>query len=223
MSTESTLPPSRERAVSQRVLPSLQTNHAVSFNCLDERSMTSGGLVQTVRQSSAALNRDFRPGRIALPRPHGIARSQVGPRELQSTQLAPNTLLVRAWRSLIELRIDDALATIAQFEEEIARAGAPAASRSRKFADVLRAVLLVLKSRDGATVRAALAVLEKRHRSGGKSPALAAALRVGYWKVRDFDRYYTVPRLNHEVPIHRGTHLSRPWRRGLRVPGSWLR
>jgi len=168
--------------------------------------MTSGGLVQAVRQSSAALNRDFRPGPIALPRPHGIGRSQVGPRELQSTQLAPNTLLVRAWRSLIELRIDDALATVAQFEEEIARASAPAASRSRKFADVLRAVLLVLKSRDGATVRAALAVLENRHRSGGKSPALAAAMRIGYWKVRDFDRYYAVPRLNHAVPTHRGTH-----------------
>jgi len=207
MSTESTQPPSRERAVSHRVLPSFQTNHAVSFNCLlDQRSMTSGGLVQAVRQSSAAPNRDFRPGPIALPRPHGIGRSQVGPRELQSTQLAPNTLLVRAWRSLIELRIDDALATVAQFEEEIARASAPAASRSRKFADVLRAVLLVLKSRDGATVRAALAVLENRHRSGGKSPALAAAMRIGYWKVRDFDRYYAVPRLNHAVPTHRGTH-----------------
>jgi LuxR family maltose regulon positive regulatory protein len=192
--------------VSHPVLPSFQTNHAVSFNCLDEPSMTSGGLVQAVRQSSAALNPDFRPGRIVLPRPYGIGRSPVGTRELQSTQLAPNALLVRAWRSLIELRIDDALATVAQFEEEIARAGAPAASRSREFAEVLRAVLLVLKSRGGATVRAALAVLENRHRSGRKSPALAAALRVGYWKVRDFDRYYAVPRLNHAVPTHRGTH-----------------
>ena len=113
---------------------------------------------------------------------------------------------MRAWRSLIELRIDDALATVAQFEDEIARADAPVAPRSREFAEVLRAVLLVLKSQDGATVRAALAVLESRHRSGGKSPALAAALRVGYWKVRDFDRYYAVPRLNHAVPTHRGTH-----------------
>jgi LuxR family maltose regulon positive regulatory protein len=113
---------------------------------------------------------------------------------------------MRAWRSLIELRIDDALATLAQFEEEIARADAPVAPRSRDFAELLRAVLLVLKSQDGATVRAALAVLESRHRSGGKSPALAAALRVGYWKVRDFDRYYAVPRLKHAVPTHRGTH-----------------
>jgi LuxR family maltose regulon positive regulatory protein len=115
-------------------------------------------------------------------------------------------LLVRAWRSLIELRIDDALATVVQFEDEIARAGALVAPRSREFAEVLRAVLLVLKSRDGATVRAALAVLESRHRSGGTSPALAVALRVGYWKVRDFDRYYAVPRLKHAVPTDRGTH-----------------
>jgi ATP/maltotriose-dependent transcriptional regulator MalT len=113
---------------------------------------------------------------------------------------------MRASRSLFELRIDDALAIVAQFDDEIARADAPVAPRSRDFAEVLRAVLIVLKSQDGAAVRAALAVLESRHRSGGKSPALAAALRVGYWKVRDFDRYYAVPRLKHAVPTHRGTH-----------------
>ena len=116
-------------------------------------------------------------------------------------------MLVRACRSLIELRIDDALAAIAQFEDEAAHADVPVAPRSREFAEVLRAVLLVLKSQDGATVRAALAVLESRHRSGGgRSPALAAVLRVGYWKVRDFDRYYAVPRLKHAMPAHRGTH-----------------
>jgi ATP/maltotriose-dependent transcriptional regulator MalT len=113
---------------------------------------------------------------------------------------------VRAWRSLIELRIDDASATIGQFDNETARADALVAPRSREFAEVLRAMLRVLKSQDGAMVRAALAVLERRHRSGGKSSALAAALRIGYWKVRDFDRYYAVPRLNHAVPTHRGTH-----------------
>ncbi|MEA2912951.1 MAG: LuxR family transcriptional regulator, maltose regulon positive regulatory protein, partial [Bradyrhizobium sp.] len=148
-----------------------------------------------VRQyDSTALNRDSGPQRTALHGPHG------------SGPTAPNTLLVRAWRNLVELRIDDALATVTQFDNEIARADAPVAARSREFAEVLRAVLLVLKSQDGATVRAALAVLERRHRSGGKSPALAAALRIGYWKVRDLDRYYAVPRLKHAVPAHRGTH-----------------
>jgi len=43
---------------------------------------------------------------------------------------------VRAWRSLIELRIDDALATVAQFEDEIARADVLVAPRSREFAEV---------------------------------------------------------------------------------------
>jgi ATP/maltotriose-dependent transcriptional regulator MalT len=124
----------------------------------------------------------------------------------QSAGLSPHTLLLRAWRSLIELRIDAALATVEQFEDAIAGAGAPVAPRSREIAEVLRAVLLVLKNRDGATVRAALAVLESRFRSGGKSPALAVALRVGYWKVRDFDRYYAVPRLEHAVPTDRATH-----------------
>jgi ATP/maltotriose-dependent transcriptional regulator MalT len=115
-------------------------------------------------------------------------------------------LLLRAWRSLIELRIDDALATVSQFDHEIARADAPVEPRSREIAEVLRAALLVLKNYDGATVRTALAVLESRFRSGGKSPALAAALRIGYWKVRDFDRYYAVPRLEPAVPTHRPTH-----------------
>jgi LuxR family maltose regulon positive regulatory protein len=205
---EPSLRPSRELAVSRRVLFSFRTNHAaVSSSCLDERSVSSGGSVQAVRQSSlavvrqhdsTALNRDSRPN----------SRPVSGRNALESRRvsLSPNTLLVRAWRSLIELRIDDALATVAQFEDEIARADTPVAPRSREFAEVLRAVLLVLKSRDGATVRAALAVLESRHRSGGNSPALTAALRIGYWRVRDFDRYYAVPRLKHAVATHRGTH-----------------
>jgi LuxR family transcriptional regulator, maltose regulon positive regulatory protein len=186
---EPSLPPSREPAVSRRDLLSFRTNHAaMSFSrVFDERSMSSGGSVRAVRQSSLAVVRQHAP-------------------ESRRSRLCPNTLLVRAWRNLIELHIDDALATVARFEDEIAGADAPVAPRSREFADVLRAVLLVLKSQDGATVRAALAVLESRHRSGGNSAALAAALRVGYWKVRDFDRYYAVPRLKHEVPTHRGTH-----------------
>jgi LuxR family maltose regulon positive regulatory protein len=154
-----------------------------------------------VRQhDSTALNWDSRPRHTALRDSHGSVR------ESRSAQLSPNTFLVRAWRSLIELRIDDAMAALAQFGDEIASADVSIASRSREFAEVLTAVLIVLKSRDGVAVRAALTVLEGRHQSGGKSPALAAALRIGYWKVRDFDRYYAVPRLNHPMPIHRGTH-----------------
>jgi ATP/maltotriose-dependent transcriptional regulator MalT len=103
------------------------------------------------------------------------------------------------------LHIDDALAAVGQFEDKIVRADAPIAPRLRETAEVLRAVLLVLKNQDGTTVRAALAVLESRFQSGGKSPALAAALRIGYWKVRDFDRYYAVPRLD-AVPTRRATH-----------------
>jgi len=223
---EPSLHPSRELAVSRRDLLSFQTNHAAKcFSCLlDERSISSGGSIQAVRPSSlavvrqhdsAARNRDSRLWNTALQGPHGRGpagnpnsrtRSELRALASRGARLSPNTLLVRAWRSLIELRIDETLATVAQFEDEIARADAIVAPRSREFAEVVRAVLFVLKSQDGATVHAALAVLESRHRSGGKSPALAAALRVGYWKVRDFDRYYAVPRLKHAVSSHRGTH-----------------
>jgi ATP/maltotriose-dependent transcriptional regulator MalT len=169
-----------------------------------------------VRQhDSTALTLDCGPRLTALHGSHGSGPaespnsrpgSDLGALVSPSAGLSPNTLLLRAWRSLIELRIDDALATVAHFEHEIARANAPVAPRSREIAEILRAALFVLKSQDGANVRAALAVLESRFRSGGNSPALAAALRVGYWKVRDFDRYYAVPRLEHAAPTHRATH-----------------
>jgi LuxR family maltose regulon positive regulatory protein len=146
-----------------------------------------------------------RQSSLAVVRRHDSTALNLSSRS-RNARLTPNTLLVRAWRNLIELRTDEALAAIAQFEEESARADALVAPRSLEFAGVLRALLLVLKSQDRGTVRAALTVLERRHQSGGKSPALAAALRIGYWKIRDFDRYYAVPRLNHAVPAHRGTH-----------------
>jgi ATP/maltotriose-dependent transcriptional regulator MalT len=111
-----------------------------------------------VRQRDfTALNRDSRPRRAAL---HCSAP------ELRSAELSPNTLLVRAWRSLIELRIDDALASVARFEDEIARGDAPVAPGSLEFAGGLSAVLLVLKGRDGATVRAALAAARAQQREG---------------------------------------------------------
>jgi ATP/maltotriose-dependent transcriptional regulator MalT len=169
-----------------------------------------------VRQhDSTALNQSSGPRLTALHGSHGSGPagtpnsgpgSNLSALESRSAGLSPNTLLLRVWRSLVKLRIDDALAIVEQFEDEIARADTAVAPRSRKTAEVLRAALLVVKNQDGATVRAALAVLESRFQSGGKSPALAAALRVGYWKMRDFDRYYAVPRLEHSVPTQRATH-----------------
>jgi ATP/maltotriose-dependent transcriptional regulator MalT len=156
--------------------------------------MSSGGSIQAVHRSCIVARQDDCVRRLELSAP-----------ESRGARISPNSLLVRTWRQLIELRLEDALATLGQFDQ-IARANAWVAPRAREFAQILRAVLLVLRSQDGATVRAALAVLERRHRSGGKSPALAVALRVGYWKVRDLDRYYTVPRFGNAVAAHLGTH-----------------
>src|SRR3984885_1128952 len=156
--------------------------------------MSSGGSIQAVHRSCSVVRQDDCERRLEFSAP-----------ESRGVRISPNSLLVRTWRQLIELRLEDALATLGRFDQ-IARANAWVAPQSREFAQILRAVLLVLKSQDGATVRAALAVLERRHRSGGKSPALAVALRVGYWKVRDLDRYYTVPRFRHAVGAHFSTH-----------------
>src|ERR1700726_2729889 len=108
--------------------------------------MHRSSLAVVRQQDSIALNRDSRPRRTALHGAHGNGpirnpnsrpTSEHSARESRSVRPSPNTLLVRAWRSLIELRLDDALATVAQFEDEIARADAPVSSRSREFADVL--------------------------------------------------------------------------------------
>ena len=93
---------SGELAVSRRVLLSLRINHELPFKAVHRSS-----LAVVPQDDSAALNRGFQPRR--------------------SARLSPNTLLVRAWRSLIELRIDDALATVAEFEDEIARVDTPVA------------------------------------------------------------------------------------------------
>jgi LuxR family transcriptional regulator, maltose regulon positive regulatory protein len=211
MPAESSLPPSRELAVSRCDLLSAATNHAAMpvSRLLDERFMSSGGSIQAVRQSSLAVIRQHDSAAVSRdsrPRDAVLRGSPGSTPESRSDRPSPSTLFVRAWRSLIELRIDDALASITQFEDERARADSLVSPRSWEFAEVLRALLLVLRSHDGATVHAALAVLERRHHSGGRSTALAAALRIGYWKVRDFDRYYAVARLNHTVPTHLGTH-----------------
>jgi LuxR family maltose regulon positive regulatory protein len=194
--------------VSRDVLLSCRTNHPLPLRRLvDERTIFPGGSIQAVRSSTLALVRRYDlAGNGTTMVPNSKPRSTLGAPTSQSGRISPNALLVRAWRSLIELRIDDASAAIAQFEEAAGRVGGPLAPRSREFSEVLRAVLVVLKDRDCAAVRAALAVLEIRHRSGGRSPALATALRIGYWKVGDFDRYYAVPRLKHAVSGHRCTH-----------------
>jgi ATP/maltotriose-dependent transcriptional regulator MalT len=172
----------------------------------------SGGSIQAVHPSSLAVVRQQDSASLNRrePRQLGIAvpntRPEFGAQGLRIARPSPNTLLMRAWRSLMELRIDDSLATVAQFEQEFAHADAPAAPQSQEFAELLKAVLSVLKSQDGATLRAAVAVLEHRHRLGRQSTALSAALRIGYWKLQDLDRYYAVPRLKHSVPAHRGTH-----------------
>src|SRR6202012_3485292 len=131
--------------------------------------MLSGGPIQVVNRSSCMVARpsgstDLSRSTVLLP---------VG------TRPSPNTLLLRAWRNLVELRIEQALANIADFGAMVALADGAVAAQSREFAGLLRAILLVLTSYDGATVRSALAVLEKRHRSSGRSSALAAMLRIG--------------------------------------------
>jgi LuxR family maltose regulon positive regulatory protein len=88
-------------------------------------------------------------------------------------------LLARAWPCVIELRIDDALATVAQFEDEISGADGAAAPRARAIAAVLRAVLLVLKSQDDATVRAAVAGFQGSVLPAELAPYLGGILAGG--------------------------------------------
>src|SRR5271170_8094292 len=127
------------------------------------------------------------PHRGSHENPLGILvpRQQMlpGNQDPKTTHLAPVSLLLRAWRSIIELRLEDAWATVGQFEHEAAQLHTPIAPRFRELAEVLTAVLQVFKSQHGPTLRSALIVIEKRFRSTAMTPALATTLRVGYWKV----------------------------------------
>jgi LuxR family maltose regulon positive regulatory protein len=174
-------PPSGEFVVSRGGVLSFHGNRAAI-------ALNRSSSVVVRQQAPAALRLDARPRLKAL----------------SDSRLTSKTQLLDAWRHVIALRIDDALATIAKVE--IGNGDVAIGRRAAAFAEVLRAVLIVLKNDDSIEVRAALAVLETRQRTGGKSSALAAALRIGYWRVRDFDRYYAVPRLSHAIAGHRCTH-----------------
>jgi len=115
-------------------------------------------------RSFRALNRGPHRRRTALHGgPIGIPnfrpRSEFRALEPLSPRLSPNTLLACAWPYVTDMRIDDALAIVAQFENEIERADGAVAPRSREIAAILRAVLLVLKCQDDATVHAAVSGL----------------------------------------------------------------
>jgi len=147
--------PAREPAVSCDVLVSCRTGQAASHSCLiDKRFRSSGGSIQAVRSSSLALVRQYDSAvPNGEPRERCMTlRPELGAPAAPSGRISPNALLVRAWRSLIELRIDDASAAVAQFEQAIGAVGGPLAPRSREFAEVLRAVLVVLNSHDCAAL-----------------------------------------------------------------------
>jgi hypothetical protein len=59
-------------------------------------------------------------GRGSISTPCARPQSEFSALESRSAPRSPNTLLLRAWRSLNELRIDDAMAIVTQFEAEIA-------------------------------------------------------------------------------------------------------
>src|SRR5271154_5764338 len=99
-------------------------------------------------RDSDALNRNISPrltvpqGRVRIGQVEGqkvTPDSALGSLKLRSEGPSTNSLLLRAWRSLTNLRIDDALASLAQFEDEIARAECRVAPRSRDIAEGLRA------------------------------------------------------------------------------------
>lgn len=139
--------------------------------------MYSAGPIQTTKQS------------------HRLCEEGLELRALQAPRVlhSPRVPLVRAWRYLIELRIDDAWQMIAQLEEILAGSNDAHGPRYREFAELLKAIACVLTSRKVEAICQALTIIERRRRSEARSPALSAALRIGYWKARDMDRYYAVP------------------------------
>src|ERR1700754_5269320 len=125
MPTDFSQPPCGEFAVSRLGLVSVRGN------------TSSGASIQAVRLSAQRI----------VPMTPGIGNGAA------STKPFPGALLVRAWRNVVELRIDDAFAAVVKFQVEAGDGRATAGTNAREFADVLTAVLSVLKSDDIATVR----------------------------------------------------------------------
>jgi ATP/maltotriose-dependent transcriptional regulator MalT len=101
--------------------------------------------------------------------------------------------LVLAWRLVLALRTDDAVAAIDRIERELDDMPPEAAAPLREAARLVRAAGLVLRDDTLAALAIAVAHL-KQHEATADCHVAATICRLGFWQLRQFDALYSLPR-----------------------------
>ncbi|MDB5365991.1 MAG: Regulatory LuxR family protein [Rhodospirillales bacterium] len=112
--------------------------------------------------------------------------------------------LARARRLMLTLRTNEAIGAIDLVELQLDDVSPAVAERLRAAAQLLRAASLALQ--DDSLAAVAIAVPHLRENAAPHDNHVASTLcRLGFWQLREFDLFYSLPR---HVPGVRG---SRPW------------
>jgi ATP/maltotriose-dependent transcriptional regulator MalT len=101
--------------------------------------------------------------------------------------------LARAWRLVLGSRIDEALGTIERIELQLDDVASPLAEPFRAAIQLLRAASLAVQDNSLAALAIALPHL-KENNSNQDHHAASTLCRVGFWHLRNFDRFYSLPR-----------------------------
>jgi ATP/maltotriose-dependent transcriptional regulator MalT len=101
--------------------------------------------------------------------------------------------LSRAWRSMLASRIDEALDTVEQIEQQLGDVPPADAPRFRAATQLLRAAGLAFQDDSLGAVAIAGSYLEQ---GGGKQDHHAAATlcRLGFWQLGRFELFHSIPR-----------------------------
>jgi ATP/maltotriose-dependent transcriptional regulator MalT len=101
--------------------------------------------------------------------------------------------LAHAWRSLLVLQTDEALATLEQIELQLDDVSLVAARRISAATELLRAVALAFQ--DDTLVALSVAAARLRENPADQDSYVAATLcRLGFWRLGKLDAFHSLPR-----------------------------
>jgi LuxR family maltose regulon positive regulatory protein len=101
--------------------------------------------------------------------------------------------LARAWRLVLGLRLDEALGAIERIELQLDDVSSSVAEPFRAATELLRATSLAFQDDSLAALAIALPHLKENGRNQDYHAA-STLCRLGYWHLRNFDRFHSLPR-----------------------------
>ncbi len=100
--------------------------------------------------------------------------------------------LVRAWRMILALQINEAFGSIDWIELQLGDASPAVSKRFRPAIELLRAAGLAFQ--DDGLAALAMAASYLRGRGGAQDHHAATLCRFGFWQLGKFDSFYSLPR-----------------------------